>query len=195
MPEDLDRLIEQIRAIGDEYCENQMYWWPEFNPREDDPDAFFKEQGIKFDGELFIRYRVKRTFRPIPAAELGQQEQALGVALPHDYKVLLQQFGPLHLPGRACIALESPKEALRTTRGRWCNEDKPLSVLAISPYWETSDGNSIGFIRNGDAFQPAVYEFNHELVYEGDDPTLWSVRRGDSLAEFLLEYLNQPRKN
>ncbi len=35
-----------------------------------------------------------------------------------------------------------------------------------------------------------VYEFNHELNYKGDDPSLWVTPVSSSLSEFLLDYLN-----
>lgn len=190
MPNILDSLIARIRSIGDEYCENQMSVWPGFNPTDCDPEEFFRERGIEFDGLLFIRYPVKTTFNPIPIARIEDEERSLGVTLPSDYKVLLQQFGEFHLPGNASIRIESPLEALRTTRWAWCYGDRPLSALAISSYDATSDGNSIGFVRNGDSFQREIYEFNHELVYQGDSPSLWTKKISNCLAEFLFDYLD-----
>lgn len=168
-----------------------MYVWPGFDPVDPNPGSFFKQRGIEFDGTLFIRYPVKRTFSPLSEDQLDQQEQFLGATLPQDYRQLLQQFGPVHLPGKAAIIIKPPDEAIRTTRAAWCYEDTPLSVLAISGYNRTCDGNSIGFIRSGGLFQPEVYEFNHELRYDGDDLHLWTRKVGDSLADFLLEYLNR----
>jgi hypothetical protein len=167
-----------------------MYVWPGFDPMNPNPAKFFKKLGIKFDGVLFISYPVKKTFSPCSEEELIQQERILGVELPEDYKQVLKQFGPVHLPGEANVIIESPQEALKTTRAAWCHKGKPLSVLAISSFNLTSDGNSIGFIRNGKSFAPEIYEFDHELVHNGDDPRAWTKKAGASLAEFLLEYLD-----
>lgn len=185
-----DSLAVKIRSLGEACCENQMYVWPGFDPTHPNPRGFFKKLGIKFDGVLFIRYPVEKTFAPLSREELDQHERSLGVHLPVDYKQLLQQFGPVHLPGEANIIIEPPQEALKTTHAAWCYEGTPLSVLAISSYNLTSDGNSLGFIRNGEMFDPEVYEFDHELFHNGDDPHLWTKKVGDSLADFLLEYLN-----
>jgi len=192
MSNSLEIAIEKIRSIGDLYCENQMYIWPGFHHDDPDPEAFFRQEGIEFDGELFIRYPVKRTFNPIPMDQIEDEERELSVSLPIDYEVLLHHFGEFHLPGSANITLVSPAEALKTTYfAFWCNAGGPLSALAISPYNATSDGNCIGFLRDGDSFQPAIYEFDHELVDTGKNPSLWTKRIGDSLADFLLEYLDR----
>ena len=189
MSRKFDSLAERIRSLGDAFCENQMYVWPGFDPEDPNPRKFFRKLGIKFDGDLFIRYPVKKTFSPISGDQLNQQERSLGLKIPDDYRQLLQQFGPVHLPGNANIVINSLQEAVKTSRG-WCFKSASLSVLAISSYDLTSDGNSIGFIRSGDLFQPEVYEFDHELVSLEDDPRLWTRKLGDSLADFLLDYLN-----
>ena len=189
MSSKFDSLAEKIRSIGEVECENQMYVWPGFDPEDPNPKRFFKKLEIKFDGDLFIRYPVKKTFSPIPAEQLNRQERALGVTLPDDYRQLLQQFGPVHLPGNANIVIDSLEDAIKTSRARWCHKGKALSALAISSYNLTSDGNSIGFIRSVDVFQSEVYEFDHELVHQGNDPRLWTKKVGKSLADFLLEYL------
>jgi len=190
MSQAFNSLAAKIRSLSEVRCENQIYAWPGFDPMNPDPERFFKKLGIDFDGILFISYPVKLTFSPLSSEELSQYERFLSAEIPVDYKLLLQQFGPVHLPGKANIIIESPQEALKTTRAVWCYEGTPLSVLAISSYNSTSDGNSIGFIRNGDAFEPEVYEFDHELIHNGGDPRVWTRKVGDSLAEFLLEYLD-----
>ena len=187
----LELAIAKIRSIGDAHCQNQMYVWPGFNPMDPDPEAFFKKQGIDFDGLLFIRYPVKRTFRPLPAALISDEERSLEVKLPGDYKTLLEMFGEFHLPGKASVCIRAPARALALTRGAWCYEGKPLSALAISNFNNTSDGNSIGYIREGNCFRPELFEFDHELLYEGDNPALWTRKVGDCLADFLLEYLDR----
>ena len=191
MSRKFDSLAEKIRSIGEVYCENQMYVWPGFDPEDPNPRKFFKKLGIKFDGDLYIRYPVKKTFSPIAGDQLDQQERSSGLAIPDDYRQLLEQFGPVHLPGNANIVINSLQEAIETTRACWCYKCDSLSALAISSYNQTSDGNSIGFIRIGDSFQSEIYEFDHELVYQGKDPRLWTRKVGDSLADFLLKYLNQ----
>lgn len=191
MSSDLETLIAKMHSVGDDYCENQMYVWPGFSHANDDPEKFFAQQGIEFDGILHIRYPVSKTFDPVPADQLAHEEHSLGATLPDDYKLLLQEFGQFHLPGKASIILESPAEAVKTTRNGWCYKGQSLSVLAISPYNQTSDGNSIGFIRTGDSFSPTLYELDHELRCKGDNPSLWTKKVGDSLTAFLLGYLDR----
>jgi hypothetical protein len=186
----LQSLLDKIRSIADEHCESQMYCWPGFDPMDPNPKKFFKKLGIEFDGDLFIRYPVKKTFSPMSAQKIAEEEREIGVNLPLEYKTILSEFGGVHLPGNANVAIETPLEALRTTRGAWCYEGKRLSVLAVSSYNRASDGNSVGFIRLDSEFSPVVYEFDHELLYHGDDPSLWTRRVADSLADFLLDYLN-----
>ncbi len=154
------------------------------------PKKFFRRLGIEFDGNLFIRYPVKKTFNPMKVERILEEENKIGVSLPTEYKSLLEEFGGVHLPGDANIAIDTPIEAMRTTRGVWCYEGKPLSVLAISYYNRDADGNNIGFIRKGSEFSSIVYEFDHELLYQGDDPSLWSRPLADTLSEFLLNYLD-----
>ena len=184
----IDLLKEKIRSIANEYCESQMYCWPEFTPMAN-PKKFFRKLGIEFDGVLFIRYPVKKTFCPMMVEKIMEEEEKIGVLLPTEYKSLLEEFGGVHLPGNANVAIDTPMEALRNTRGTWCYEGKPLSVLAISSYNLDADGNSIGFIRKGSEFSPVLYEFDHELVYKGDDPSLWSRPLAETLSDFLLSYL------
>ena len=194
MSQAFNSLAAKIRSLSEARCENQMYVWPGFDPMDPNPKKFFKKLGINFDGDLFISYPVKMTFAPLSKEELTRQEQILGAELPDDYIHLLQEFGPVHLPGAGKVIMESPLEALRSTRAVWCEEGKPLSVLAVSTYNRTSDGNSIGFVRKGNSFGPEIYEFDHELVYSGEDPAHWTNKAGDSLAGFLLEYLNDLAK-
>lgn len=193
MSNSLEAAIRKIDALGNEYCVNQMYRWPGFDPRHPDPATFFSAGRIEFDGDLFIRYRVKETFNPLSVERIEAEEGMVGASLPNDYKVLLQTFGEFHLPGAAGICIESPAKALKTTRGTWRYEGEPLRALAISSYNDTSDGNSIGFIRDGDSFQPALFELCHELRSRGDDPSLWTKKLGDSLSDFLLEYLERDK--
>lgn len=78
------------------------------------------------------------------------------------------------------------------TQQLWCYEEgQPLRVLAISAYNVTSDGNSIGFVRDGNSFQDTVFEFNHELGYKGDDPSFWATKISDCLADFVIDYLER----
>jgi len=188
MKDRLEIAIERIRAIGNEYCERQMYYWPAFDPMDPDPDAFFEREGIEYDGGLFIRFPVKRTFSPLTPAQVRQQESELGVRLPRDYVTLLETFGEFQLPGNADVGLDSPRSAQK-----WSSEHPP-PVLAISPYNNTGDGNSLGFIRDGDRFLDAVYEFEHELVWPDAEVSTWTTKIADSLADFVIEYLDRPRQ-
>lgn len=191
MSNSLEAAIQKIHAIADVVCENQMYFWPGFDPLDDDPAKFFRKHKIEFDGDLFIRYPVKATFHPLTKSQIEKEERELGFTLPSDYKTLLQTFGEFHLPGTASICLNAPAAALQSTHSQWCEPDEPLCVLAISSYWQSSDGNSIGYVRAGDALGCELFEFNHELRYEGNDPVLWSKRISNSLADFVLEYLGK----
>jgi hypothetical protein len=193
MSNNLTALLQKIHSIADVYCETQMYCWPGFNPSEDDPEEFFSEQRIDFDGELMIRYPVKRTFQPMSVTQIEKEERSLGVDLPEDYKAILREFGPVHLPGPAEIIIETPAEALNLTERNWRGGKPPL-VIAISSYHQRADGNSLGFIRNESSFLPAVYEFSHELIWNDNNPLRWTKQIGDSLATFLLEYLEKPRR-
>ncbi len=181
--------IAKIRSIGDEYCENQVYIFPDYDPHQDDATALCKRLCIPFTDDLMVRYPAKRTFCPILRAKIDANEASLGITLPEDYKKLLETFGEFHLPGKASVCLKSPLNALEATRCAWCYEGKPLTVLAISSYNNTSDGNSIGYIRDGNLFRPELFEFKHELLYGNDDPSLWTRKVGESLADFLITYL------
>lgn len=89
MSDCLGLLREKLRSISSHYCENQLYVWPGFNPEIHDPDEFFASRDIEFDGELFIRYRVERTFRPLTAAQIAREERLIGAKLPADYTAFL----------------------------------------------------------------------------------------------------------
>lgn len=185
----IDLLADKIRSIADDYCESQMYCWPGFDPMDPDPGAFFHKLRIEFDGDLFIRYPVKNTFCPMTHEAILEEESKVGVLLPTDYKLLLAEFGSLHLPGAANIAIKRPIEALRSTRSMWCSEGTPLNALAISSYNHEADGNSIGFIRDGSKFSSIIFQFDHELAYKEEESSLWSKPQAESLSEFLLGYL------
>ena len=191
MMNSVDIAISRIRSIGDEYCENQVYVFPDYDPVECDRTALCQRLGIPFTDDLMIRYPANRTFQPLSTTLIDDAERSLGVAIPDDYKVLLATFGEFHLPGNASICIDAPTAALATTRGAWCYEGTPLSALAISTFNETSDGNSIGYLRDGDRFLPVLFEFKHELRYEGDDPKLWTEKIADSLSDFLIAYLDR----
>jgi hypothetical protein len=40
----------------------------------------------------------------------------------------------------------------------------------------------------------SLYEFNHELRHRGDDPSLWTKKLSDSLADFVIDYLEGAMK-
>jgi hypothetical protein len=185
----INLLADKIRSIANDYCESQMYCWPGFDPMDPDPGAFFHKLGIEFDGDLFIRYPVKNTFSPMTHEAILEEEDKVGLLLPMDYKLLLAEFGSVQLPGAANIAIMSPIEAMKSTRSMFCSDGKPLIALAISSYNQEADGKSIGFIRDGSEFSSIIYQFDHELAYKGDEPSLWSKPLAESLSEFLLGYL------
>lgn len=184
--------IEKIRSVGEEYCENQVYFFIDAEyPMECDITALCERLRIPYTDDLMIRYPANRTFAPMDRTLIEQQEADLGITLPDDYKSLLEAFGEFHLPGDASVCIDSPEQALRMTRNCWCYEGKPLRALAISSYHDTSDGNSIGFIRDEDVFAPPIYEFDHDKLHHGDDPALWTAKLADSLADFIVAYLDR----
>ncbi len=186
----LDDAIAKIRSIGHVICENQGYVFPDYDHMNCDATVVCEILGIPFTDDLFITYPAERTFAPISEAEIADEEVEIGVRLPLDYKRLLIEFGEFHLPGNAAICLERPLRAVYTSQGAW-QIDENLSALAISSYNVESDGNSIGFIRRNDRFGDELFEFDHELRYHGDDPTLWTKKLAGSLAEFIISYLSQ----
>lgn len=187
---EIETAIALISSIGDEYCENQAYIFPEYDPSECDATALCKRLGIPFTDDLMIRYPANRTFKPLTHKAIAQEERALGATLPSDYKTLLETFGEFHLPGDESLCFKVPAAAARSTQQNW-TQQLPLSALAISSYHKTSDGNCIGFIRNGPNFGDELFEFDHELVYQGEDPKLWSRKLADSLSAFLVGYLRR----
>lgn len=191
MSDSLETVIQRIQSMGDEYCQNQMYLWPGFDLEHPDPAAFFAARGIEFDGDLFIRYRVKETFHPMTVERIADEERIVGAVLPQDFKTLLEVFGEFHLPGPANIFLRSPAHALEITRNQWSYEDRPPRVLAISSYNQTSDGNSIGFLREGNTFQEELFEFNHERRPLSEETSFWTKKLNNSLADFILDHLDR----
>ena len=186
----IEDAIATVRAFGHVVCENQGHVFPDYDHMNCDATAVCERLGIPFTDDLFLAYPAERTFDPIDEAEIDAEQDELGVKLPTDYKRLLAEFGELHLPGTAAICFERPLRAVYTSQGAW-QIDETLSALAISSYNVDSDGNSIGFIRRNDRFGDEVFEFNHELRYHGDDPTLWTKKLAGSLAEFIVNYLNK----
>ena len=185
----IDIAIETIRSVGDEHCENQAYIFPDYDPMECDATALCQRLGIPYTDDINIRYPANRTFLPIDPDLIAQQESQIGITLPHDYKTLLETLGAVHLPGHANVCIDSPADAVDTTRGYWLAEPAPLSLLAISTYNETSDGDAIGFRYDGDRFGDAVYKFDHELVNGDDGPENCATKIAYSLGEFITEYL------
>ena len=189
---EIETAIDLIRSVGDKFCENQAYIFPEYDPSACDATALCKRLRIPFTDDLMIRYPASRTFNPLTRKAIAQEEKALGTTLPSDYKTLLETFGEFHLPGRESLCFEGPAAAAKLTQQYWAQE-QPLNALAISSYHKTSDGNCIGFIRNGSKFGDELFEFDHELVYQGEDPRLWTKKLADSLSTFLAKYLRRKR--
>ncbi len=181
--------IETIRSVGDEYCENQAYIFPDYDPIECDATALCDRLGIPHTDDIIIRYPSNRTFSPIDADLIAQQEAEIGITLPQDYKTLLESFGEVHLPGHANVCINSPTIAVNATRGYWVAEPAPLTMLAISKYNDTSDGDAIGFLRDDDRFGDAVFKFDHELIYGDNGPAKCSTQIADSLGDFIMRYL------
>jgi len=195
MTNQLEMAIEKIRSVGDRLCENQVYYFDdyEFDPETGigDATALCDRLGIPFTDDIVIEYPASATFSPLPDSEIATLEESLSATLPEDYKQLLLTFGAFHLPGNADICLSTPSSAISSTCGVWQFEDPAtLPVLAISSYHQNGDGDSIGFIRNGELFDPAIFVFKHELRYEGDDPALWTERVADSFAAFVIAYVD-----
>ncbi|MFN3153432.1 SMI1/KNR4 family protein [Bremerella sp.] len=185
----IDLAIDRIRAIGSHVCENQVYVFDDYDPHECDPTAVCQRLGIPYSDELFLSYPAERTFDPIPWAQIEAEEQQLGATLPDDYKTLLATFGRFHLPGRASICLRSPVDSSEVGQDAWSIPEN--GILAISNYMQESDGNMIGFIRNGEQFAPELYEFSLDLRWMTSSDQPWQIKRADSLADFVIQYLDQ----
>lgn len=185
----IDLAIERIRAISHELCKNQVYVFDDYDPHECDPTAVCERLGIPYSEELFLEYPVERTFEPLTAAQIVVEEEQLGATLPEDYKTLLATFGKFHLPGTASFCLWAPTDAAQVGEEAWSVPDN--GILAISTYMQESDGNMIGFIRAGDHFAPELYEFSSDLRWMDDPDQPWQIKRADSLAEFVIQYLNE----
>lgn len=186
--------IAKIRSVANKYCENQMYMWPDFDGLDPNPDLFFAKRGIEYDGSLFIRYPVKKTFDPISRDQIEAEERLLDVSLPEDYKILLETFGEFHLPGDCVVCLNAPMNALELTRECWCRGDAPLQALAISQYWKTGDGNCIGYVSRGNKFGPGLFEFDHELTNDDGNPSTFAKPLANSLCEFVCSYIKNGRR-
>lgn len=114
----LQSLLDKIRSIADEHCESQMYCWPGFDPMDPNPKKFFK-----------------KTFSPMSAQKIAEEEREIGVDLPLEYKTILCEFGGVHLPGNANVAIETPLEALRNSRPSSMNLITSCCILAtIRPF-------------------------------------------------------------
>ena len=191
MPNTVETAIAKINSVGERLCENQAYYFDDYDPEVGDVPALCNRLGIPATDDIVIEYPANRTFSPLPESEIAAYEEAVGASLPWDYKRLLAMFGTFHLPGRVSFCLYSPSSAISATCGGWWFDD-PLTmpVLAISPYHQHSDGDSIGFLRSGSEFAPWLHVFKHELRHHGDDPSQWSERVADSLADFVISYID-----
>jgi hypothetical protein len=184
----LDEAVARIRGVADVHCENQVYVFSDYDYENYDATAVCERLGIPYSDDLYLCYPVKSTFDPLSESDIDAAERDLGATLPTDYKELLLQFGQFHLPGKEVICVEGPRQAAATTRACWTYEGA-LTVLAISSYHKTADGDSIGFLRNGNSFGNELYHFNHDLRENGDDPKQWSEKVANSLAEFIVSHL------
>jgi len=195
MDSTLETAIDKIRSVGERICENQVYCFDdyEFDPetRMGDATILCTRLGIPVTDDVVIEYAANRTFSPLPEPDIDAYEDALGASLPDDYKQLLATFGAFHLPGSAAICLASPTSAISSTcDGWWFDDPLTMTVLAISSYHQHSDGDSIGFVRDRDRFNPALFVFKHELRSGGDDPSLWTEHIADSFAAFVIAYID-----
>jgi len=187
----IDIAIAKIKGIGDRLCENQVYCFDDYDPETEDPTELCRRLGIPVTDDIVIEYPAAKTFSPISESSIAELSRELGAALPEDYTRLLAEFGAFHLPGQCAICFHSPDSALSCTCGQWDFDDPSTApVLAISDYHKECDGDSIGFLRAGESFAPAVYVFKHELRFEGDDPKLWTEKLAESLAEFIVSYID-----
>jgi hypothetical protein len=196
MASTVETAIAMIRSVGDELCENQVYYFDDydFDPETGlgDATALCTRLGIPVTGDILIEYPASRTYLPLTESQIASFEKSLCASLPDDYKPLLATFGAFHLPGNADIFLSSPSAAISTTGGSWWFDDPTtMPVLAIAPYRLCCDGDSIGFIRKNDEFGPALFVLKHELRHEGDDPALWTERIAESVSAFAIKYLEK----
>ena len=191
MASTLETAIAKINSVGDRLCENQVYYFDDYEHELADPAPLCTRLGIPVTDEIVIEYPANRTFSPLTESDISALEKTFGASLPEDYRRLLATFGTFHLPGNAALCMHSPSSVISASCGGWLFDDPvTIPVIAISPYHQYSDGNSIGFIRKGAEFGAELFVFDHELRYKGDDPTLWSERIADSFAAFIISYID-----
>lgn len=191
MTDCLQDAVARIRAVGEVICEEQMYCFPGFDSIEDDPDDFFSERGVEFDGVLFVRFPARLLYKPIPMEEIEEEEQLLGVELPTDYKSLLATFGEFYVPGdHIGSVLYRPIDAHEDS-GNYGYPDSAVTALTIARYNDVSDGNAIGYICQDGRVLPQLFRFEHELQYDSANPMRNVQKVGESLSQFLIEYLDR----
>lgn len=187
----IDIAIAKIKRIGDRLCENQVYYFDDYDPETGDATALCRRLGIPVTDDIVIEYPAAKTFSPIPESSIVELSVQLAAKLPDDYTRLLAEFGAFHLPGQCAICFHSPDSAALGTCDHWWFDDpSTMPVLAISDYHRNCDGDSIGFVRIGESFAPAVYVFKHDLRSRGDDPKIWTEKLAESLSEFIVSYID-----
>lgn len=197
MQNELDLAIAKIRSVGDRMCWAQVY---SFDDCEVDPETGIadatnvcKRLGIPYSDDVILEFPAKSTFAGHAQSDVRELEQALQATVPADYFRLMTEFGSFRLPGDDDIGFYSPRTIVACEGLPWeLGHIASWPVLAISFFHRDSDGDCIGFLRETEAkFGSPLYLFRHEERYLGDDPKLWSERIADSLAEFLIDYIDQ----
>jgi hypothetical protein len=191
MDNQIERVLKCIGRVADEICERQMYCFPGFDPETDDPTDFFAARGIEFDGELFVRFPTSQLFAPIPKADLLAEAKTLGLTLPADYVEILSTFGSFTPPGNDIWSpVLRPTEACSFATG-YGYPEIPIAALAIADFNNVSDGNAIGFLCDRGVVEPTLFRFEHENQFDPDEPRANVKPIADSLAEFLISYLEK----
>jgi hypothetical protein len=186
----LESAIARINSVRNRLCHAQIYCFDDYDPATGDATALCNRLGIPVIDDIVVQFPVEATFAPLARSQIAMLEMDIGSRLPDDYKRLLAEFGPLYLPGKADIGFYSPEVVIkRTCRGWRFDNPATMPVLSISAYHCHCDGDSIGFIREGNSFGPELYRFKHERRSDGDEPTKWTERLAGSLAEFILSYI------
>ncbi len=183
----IDQAIQRIRAVGSQLCENQVYVFDDYDPEAGDATAVCQRLGIAYTDDLFLEYPAEQTFDPMPVEQIEAEEKQIGVTLPDDYKTLLATFGKFHLPGQASFCLKAPVDAAQESE-QFSVPDN--GILVISSFTDQSDSTMIGFVRDGDHFAPQLYLFDMGLRWMDDPDYPWQTQTADSLAEFVIRYLD-----
>jgi hypothetical protein len=124
-----------------------------------------------------------------PREYLMAVEVALQGALPKQYSVLVEKFGPFLLPGEPSVELYDPA-VICAYVGSIYNMDDQLPhtwpAVPIARYGDS--GDDLGFLRSGRDFSPALVLLDHEGPWTTLDD-YWHSEVAESLSAFVVSRL------